>query len=154
VDFVGQVISALEMVALPAEALILEITESALLRQPELARQTLERIKALGVGIAIDDFGTGLSSLSRLGTLPIDSVKIDAEFALRLHDASGQKLCHAIVQLAQALDIHFVAEGIETQQQKDIMTHMGQGFAQGFLFGYPSSVEQFTQAFLAERCIA
>ena len=154
VDFVGQVISALEMVALPAEALILEITESALLRQPEQARQTLERIKALGVGIAIDDFGTGLSSLSRLGTLPIDSVKIDAEFALRLHDASGKKLCHAIVQLAQALDIHFVAEGIETQQQKDIITHMGQGFAQGFLFGYPSSVEQFTQAFLAERCIA
>jgi EAL domain-containing protein (putative c-di-GMP-specific phosphodiesterase class I) len=154
VDFVGQVVTALEMVALPAEALILEITESALLRQPELARLTLERIKALGVGIAIDDFGTGLSSLSRLGTLPIDSVKIDAEFALRLNDASGQKLCHAIVQLAQALDIHFVAEGIETQQQKDIITHMGRGFAQGFLFGYPSSVEQFTQAYLAEKCIA
>ncbi|GGN02065.1 diguanylate cyclase PdgA [Shewanella xiamenensis] len=154
VDFVGQVVSALEMVALPAEALILEITESALLRQPEQARYTLERIKALGVGIAIDDFGTGLSSLSRLGTLPIDSVKIDAEFVLRLNDVSGQKLCHAIVQLAQALNIHFVAEGIETQQQKDIITHMGQGFAQGFLFGYPSYVEQFTQSYLAEKYIA
>ncbi|MBP7663495.1 MAG: EAL domain-containing protein, partial [Shewanella sp.] len=97
---------------------------------------------------------TGLSSLSRLGTLPIDSVKIDAEFALRLNEVSGQKLCNAIVQLAQALDIHFVAEGIETQQQKDIMTDMGQGFAQGFLFGYPSSVENFTQAFLAEKRLA
>lgn len=153
-DFIDQVINALEMAKLPAEALILEITESALLRQPEQARLTLNRIKALGVSIAIDDFGTGLSSLSRLGTLPIDSVKIDAEFALRLNEVSGQKLCNAIVQLAQALDIHFVAEGIETQQQKDIMTDMGQGFAQGFLFGYPSSVENFTQAFLAEKRLA
>lgn len=154
VDFVEQVINALEMAALPADALILEITESALLRQPEQARLTLNRIKSLGVSIAIDDFGTGLSSLSRLGTLPIDSVKIDAEFALRLNDISGQKLCYAIVQLAQALDIHFVAEGIETQQQKDIMTDMGQGFAQGFLFGYPSAVEHFTQTFLVEKHIA
>lgn len=154
VDFVGQVTTALEMSALPANALILEITESALLRQPELARHTLKRIKALGVSIAIDDFGTGLSSLSRLGTLPIDSVKIDAEFALRLSDISGQKLCHAIVQLAQALGINFVAEGIETQRQKDIVTDMGQGCAQGFLFGYPTSVEQFTQTFLAEKHIA
>ena len=82
--------------------------------------------------------------------MPIDSVKIDAEFVLRLNDVSGQKLCHAIVQLAQALNIHFVAEGIETQQQKDIITHMGQGF----LFGYPSYVEQFTQSYLAEKYIA
>ncbi|MEM6247838.1 putative bifunctional diguanylate cyclase/phosphodiesterase [Shewanella vaxholmensis] len=153
-DFIGQVINALEMANLPAEALILEITESALLRQPEQARLTLNRIKALGVSIAIDDFGTGLSSLSRLGTLPIDSVKIDAEFALRLNEVSGQKLCNAIVQLAQALDIHFIAEGIETQQQKDIMTGMGQGFAQGFLFGYPSSADNFTQTFLEEKHIA
>ena len=153
-DFIDQVINALEMANLPAEALILEITESALLRQPEQARLTLNRIKALGVSIAIDDFGTGLSSLSRLGTLPIDSVKIDAEFALRLNEVSGQKLCNAIVQLAQALDIHFVAEGIETQQQRDIMTDMGQGFAQGFLFGYPSSVDNFTQTFLTEKHIA
>lgn len=147
-DFIEQVINALENSALPPEALILEITESALLRQPELANITLKRIKALGISIAIDDFGTGLSSLSRLGTLPIDSVKIDAEFAQRLTEVSGQKLCHAIVQLAQALGIHFVAEGIETQVQKDIMTDMGQGLAQGFLFGYPSTVEQFAASFL------
>ncbi|EGT3627497.1 EAL domain-containing protein [Morganella morganii] len=153
-DFIGQVMNALKMANLPAEALILEITESALLRQPEQARLTLNRIKALGVSIAIDDFGTGLSSLSRLGTLPIDSVKIDAEFALRLNEVSGQKLCNAIVQLAQALDIHFVAEGIETQQQRDIMTDMGQGFAQGFLFGYPSSADNFTQAFFTEKRLA
>ncbi|MCH1930003.1 EAL domain-containing protein [Shewanella sp. A25] len=154
VDFVEQVISALKSNGLPPKALILEITESALLRQPELAHQTLKRIKKLGVGIAIDDFGTGLSSLSRLGTLPIDSVKIDAEFALRLNEVSGQKLCRAIVQLAQALDIHFVAEGIETEQQKDIINHMGQGFAQGFLFGQPSLGEQFTRAYLSDRRIA
>ena len=154
VDFIEQVINALTMANLPAEALILEITESALLRQPEQARATLNRIKALGVSIAIDDFGTGLSSLSRLGTLPIDSVKIDAEFALRLNEASGQKLYNAIIQLAQALEINFIAEGIETQQQKDIMTGMGQGFGQGFLFGYPSTVEHFTQAFFTQKCLA
>lgn len=151
VDFVAQVTTALEMAELTADALILEITESALLRKPELARHTLQRIKALGVGIAIDNFGAGLSSLSRLGTLPIDSVKIDAEFTLRLNDISGQKLYHAIVQLAQALGISFVAEGVETQRQKDIITDMGQGFAQGFLFGYPTSVAQFTQTFWAEN---
>ncbi|MGI2065977.1 putative bifunctional diguanylate cyclase/phosphodiesterase [Shewanella sp. MF08487] len=153
-DFVEQVINALNTANLPAEALILEITESALLRQPEQARTTLTRLKALGVSIAIDDFGTGLSSLSRLGTLPIDSVKIDTEFALHLNEASGQKLYNAIVQLVQALGINFIAEGIETQQQKDIMTRMGPGFGQGYLFSYPSSVEYFTQAFLTQKCLA
>ncbi len=148
-DFVDKVINALDAAQLPADALFLEITESALLRQPECAYQTLAKLRELGIRIAIDDFGTGLSSLSRLGTLPIDSVKIDSEFAQQLHEVQGQKLCRAIVQLAQALDIHFVIEGIETPRQKEQIIAMGKGFAQGYLFGHPSSMDEFTQTYLA-----
>ena len=147
-DFVLQVQRALALAELPAAALTLEITESALLRQPELAIATLSKIKQLGVSIAIDDFGTGLSSLSRLGTLPIDSLKIDAEFAAHLNQVSGQKLCQAIIHLAKALDIQFVAEGIEHTSQRDLIMEMGRGFAQGFLFGKPCTALQFQQTYL------
>lgn len=143
-DFVQQVTQVLQSSKLPAEALVLEITELALLRQPETVTKTLLALKALGVSIAIDDFGAGLSSLSKLGSLPIDSLKIDAGFAQRLSEPQGKELCQAMIQLAQALDISFVVEGVETQQQKEILEKMGKGFGQGFFFGHPEDAAKFT----------
>ena len=143
-DFVEHVSQALTISSLPAEALVLEITESALLRQPERVQNTLCLLKNLGVSIAIDDFGAGLSSLSKLGSLPIDSLKIDAGFARRLSEPQGKQLCQAMIQLAQALDISFVVEGIETKQQKEILEQMGKGFGQGYFFGHPKTADTFT----------
>ncbi|MFT5234784.1 MAG: diguanylate cyclase (GGDEF)-like protein/PAS domain S-box-containing protein [Shewanella sp.] len=143
-DFVHQVTQALSKSQLPANALVIEITELALLRQPELVTQTLTSLKELGVSIAIDNFGAGLSSLSKLGSLPIDSLKIDAGFAQRLSDPQGKELCQAMIRLAQALDISFVIEGIETLQQKEILEQMGKGFGQGYFFGYPKDAAKFT----------
>ncbi|MCG9720248.1 EAL domain-containing protein [Shewanella sp. Isolate7] len=145
-DFVQQVTRALIASGLPATALVLEITESALLRQPKRVKATLIHLKALGVRIAIDDFGAGLSSLSKLGSLPIDTLKIDAGFAERLNEPQGRELCQAMIQLAQALKIQFVVEGVETLAQKQILAGMGQGFAQGYFYGYPTAAEQFTKA--------
>ncbi|WP_076413456.1 EAL domain-containing protein [Shewanella sp. UCD-KL12] len=149
-DFSLHVNQALEISQLPADALVLEITESALLRQPKRVKKTLSHLKALGVSIAIDDFGAGLSSLSKLGSLPIDSLKIDAGFAKRLSEPQGKLLCQAMIQLAQALDISFVVEGIETQQQKEILEKMGKGFGQGYFFGHPKAADSFTsESFIA-----
>ena len=145
-DFIKQVKHALTISQLPANKLVLEITESALLRQPERVKQTLNQLKSLGVRIAIDDFGAGLSSLSKLGSLPIDTLKIDAGFAQRLSEPQGKELCQAMIQLAQALDIQFVVEGIETLKQKQILSAMGKGFGQGYFFGHPESAEQFNWA--------
>ena len=145
-DFVQQLTRALIASGLPATALVLEITESALLRQPKRVKATLIHLKALGVRIAIDDFGAGLSSLSKLGSLPIDTLKIDAGFAERLNEPQGRELCQAMIQLAQALKIQFVVEGVETLAQKQILAGMGQGFAQGYFYGYPTAAEQFTKA--------
>ena len=142
-DFIHQVTQALNLSQLPAEALMLEITELALSRQPESVTLTLSSLKELGVGIAIDNFGAGLSSLSKLSSLPIDSLKIDAGFAQRLSEPHGKALCQAMIQLAQALDISFVIEGVETQQQKEILGLMGKGFGQGYFFGHPKYATEF-----------
>lgn len=150
-DFLKQVKHALAVSKLPANGLVLEITESALLRQPERVKQTLNQLKSLGVRIAIDDFGAGLSSLSKLGTLPIDTLKIDAGFAERLSEPQGKELCQAMIQLAQALNIQFVVEGIETLKQKQILSSMGKGFGQGYFFGHPESAEHFNSTNFTEH---
>ncbi|WP_417761815.1 EAL domain-containing protein [Shewanella sp.] len=142
-DFPMQVEQILASTQFPPHALMLEITESALLMHPQQARMTLAKLRTMGIQVAIDDFGTGFSSLSRLGHMPIDSLKIDGEFARELQHQRGQALCQAIIQLSQALGLHFVAEGIETMQQKEQLLAMGDGLAQGFLFGYPLHAQQF-----------
>ncbi|MDF0533368.1 EAL domain-containing protein [Shewanella sp. A32] len=145
-DFVKQVKMTLKNSGLPPQALALEITESALLNYPQQARKTLEKLHNMGLKVTIDDFGTGFSSLSRLGNMPIDGLKIDKEFAGQLENLRGRKLCHAIVQLSQALELSYVVEGIETEQQKVALQGMGEGKAQGFFFGYPLHPQQFALA--------
>ncbi|MBV7316661.1 bifunctional diguanylate cyclase/phosphodiesterase [Shewanella sp. NIFS-20-20] len=147
-DFIEHVEHALKQANLAPELLILEITESALVRQPEQAKATLSQLKQMGIAIAIDDFGSGLSSLSRLSSLPIDSIKIDAEFTRQMDSDTGVKFCQAIVDLTKALALNFVAEGIETERQWQHFKSMGQGFGQGYLFNYPCRASEFNQRYL------
>ncbi|MGS0676569.1 putative bifunctional diguanylate cyclase/phosphodiesterase [Shewanella sp. 125m-1] len=143
-DFISMLERVLARTQLPANALIIEITESALIRRPTLITKVLTQLKAMSISIAIDDFGAGLSSLSHLSTLPIDTLKIDSEFVQNLHCEQGVNLCKAVIQLAQTLKISFIVEGIETRQQRDLLLTIGNGMGQGYYFGKPTTCERFS----------
>jgi diguanylate cyclase (GGDEF)-like protein len=118
----------------PAERLELEITEGAMMKNPEHAVKMLEGIRAMGVGLAIDDFGTGYSSLSYLKRFPLSTVKIDRSFINDLsEDADAQALVDSIITLAHGLRMKVVAEGVETMVQLDHLRHRGCDEVQGYL---------------------
>jgi EAL domain-containing protein (putative c-di-GMP-specific phosphodiesterase class I) len=131
--------AALSENGLPPSALCLEITESAIMEDPEAAQRILQGLKALGVRLAIDDFGVGYSSLSHLKyLLPVDIIKIDKSFIDGLPGAGDSRaIVTAIIQLAQALDVVAVAEGVETEGQAQILRELGCHLAQGYLFSRP-----------------
>ena len=143
---VDDVRGALAASGLPPEALVLEITESALVQDPARARRTLDAIAALGVRIALDDFGTGYSSLSYLRQFPVHILKIDRAFvsAMTAPDATagdrpdaGTTLVQAIVQLSEMLGLESVAEGIEDAEQAAMLRRFGCALGQGFHFARP-----------------
>jgi diguanylate cyclase (GGDEF)-like protein/PAS domain S-box-containing protein len=147
--FLGRLDHALEKAGLPPERLALEITESRLMSSPELGVRLLRELKSLGIGLAIDDFGTGYSSLSYLRSLPVDTLKIDQSFAHGLdRDARSLRLIQGILDLARALGLSVVAEGIETVEQAEALLQLGCPLAQGFFFSHPLNAEAL-QAFLA-----
>jgi diguanylate cyclase (GGDEF)-like protein/PAS domain S-box-containing protein len=119
-------------------ALMLELTESVLLRRDERVQSDLTQLKAIGVRLAIDDFGTGYSSLSYLRELPIDVLKIDKSFVDGI-GISAQRLALAegIVQIARTLQLEVIAEGIESELQRDLLISMGCQFGQGYLLAMP-----------------
>jgi diguanylate cyclase (GGDEF)-like protein len=121
-------------------ALCLEITESALTSNPDLAARVLEGLKGVGVGLAIDNYGTGLCSLANLKLMPFDTLKIDASFIGDLVQEPDQgPVVGAVVELAHALGLSVVAEGVETDAQLAQLRTLGCDGAQGFLFGRPLS---------------
>jgi diguanylate cyclase (GGDEF)-like protein len=133
------VASAIARHGLPASSLTLEVTESALVDDPD-AVASLERLRHLGVCVSLDDFGTGYSSLSALRDLPVDTVKIDRSFVSRLgQDVQLEALVRGIVDLAGALDLQVVGEGIEDARQSELLASFGCDRAQGWLHGKPSS---------------
>lgn len=123
---------------LAGEYLKLEITESALMTNAELAADLLLDLKSFGVGLALDDFGTGYSSLSYLNRFPIDTLKIDRSFIRNLGtNRDDHKIVHIITMLASALGLTAVAEGIESEDQLSRLNALGCHFGQGFLFSRP-----------------
>ena len=128
---------------LESHALMLELTETALLRRDERLHSDLAELKCIGVKLAIDDFGTGYSSLSYLRELPIDVVKMDKSFVDGIAD-SGQRLALAegIVQIARTLRLEVIAEGIETEIQRDLLASMGCHYGQGYLLARPMPPSQ------------
>jgi diguanylate cyclase (GGDEF)-like protein/PAS domain S-box-containing protein len=135
-DLVEQVTRALESTGLPGSRLKLEITESTIVQNLEAAGRVLQRLKGLGVQVAIDDFGTGFSSLSYLDRLPIDAVKIDRSF-VRSITADRSAIVRATIALAHNLNLHVVAEGIDTEEQAVQLSGFGCEYGQGYLYGAP-----------------
>jgi EAL domain-containing protein (putative c-di-GMP-specific phosphodiesterase class I) len=124
---------ALATTGLDADALCLEITETALLGDAEASRIVLRELKAAGVHIALDDFGTGYSSLTYLKRFPVDVLKIDRSFVEGLgHSAQDRAIVSTVVALANAFGIVTVAEGVETEEQVAALRMLGCAHAQGF----------------------
>jgi diguanylate cyclase (GGDEF)-like protein len=133
---VGRLLSRLD---LHASALQLEITESRIVADLPRARAALDELRAMGVMIAIDDFGTGYSSLSQLQQLPVDEIKIDRSFVTRMEtDRQDAVLVHSIIHLGRNLGLRVTAEGVETQNVKEVLARLGCDYAQGFHVGRPA----------------
>jgi diguanylate cyclase (GGDEF)-like protein/PAS domain S-box-containing protein len=141
------VISVLDRTGLPAESLRLEITESSILHDPARIPALLDRLERQGVRAQIDDFGTGYSSLSFLRRFPGDALKIDRSFVRSiLHEDGSEEIVRAIVGLAQSLRLRAIAEGVENQQQLDLLRELGCDDGQGFLFSKPKPAEVIESA--------
>ncbi|HXH28163.1 MAG TPA: EAL domain-containing protein [Candidatus Polarisedimenticolia bacterium] len=148
----GEVVRrALEVSGLPPRCLELEITESVLMREAQETVATLRSLKALGVRIAVDDFGTGYSSLSYLTRFPIDTLKIDQSFVRDLRNDRGDvAITTAILSMSRGLDLSVIAEGVETQEQMDLLRRQGCRLMQGYFLGRPLPVPEF-ERLLASR---
>jgi len=134
---------------LAGDAIIIEITEGLMMDVNELVSKQLLEFKELGIQVALDDFGTGYSSLSYLNKFDIDYIKIDQCFVKDLEsDLNNRALCEAIVVMAHKLDLKVIAEGVETEAQKNILIGIGCDYGQGYLFSKPISSQVFEDELL------
>lgn len=129
---------------IPPERLGLEVTERSLIDDADTAQATLTRLRRLGVQVAVDDFGTGYSSLSQLQKLPVDILKIDQQFVDAISEPVNAGIIQAILTLAHHLQMLVVAEGIETELQRQQLIDLGCRFGQGYLFCRPISASQIS----------
>jgi diguanylate cyclase (GGDEF)-like protein len=137
-NIVESVFQALRSSRLPANSLVLEITESSILLDGEIGLARVNSLKSLGVRLAIDDYGTGYSSLSRLADLPLEIVKIDKSFIDRLTpEGAGRALVQSIIDVTSALGMSCIAEGVELEAQRAALVEMGCDNMQGYLFAKP-----------------
>jgi diguanylate cyclase (GGDEF)-like protein/PAS domain S-box-containing protein len=135
---VPRVAGTLARAGLPASRLVLELTETALMGDPESALDTLRELRALGVLLAVDDFGTGYSSFTHLKRFPVDELKIDRSFVAGMTtDAGDWAIVASCVHLAHAMGLVAVAEGVESPEGRDALRVLGCDQAQGFFFGRP-----------------
>jgi diguanylate cyclase (GGDEF)-like protein len=153
-SFVTEIDEAIRSSADAAAGLELEITESLIMENVEHSVASLLAIRALGVAIAIDDFGTGFSSLSYLSKLPVHTLKIDRSFIVGMESgADGLTLVSVIINLAHALKLNVVAEGVETEEQLRHLRRLGCDEMQGYLYGKPVPVDIFEKRYLAPRLL-
>lgn len=147
-DLVKRIRQALDETRLPANALIVEVTETFLALEPEYAASVLAELRKLGIAVAIDDFGVGYSSLSSLRRLPVDILKIDRSFVSQApHDPVDASIAQAIAALARGLNLTLVAEGVETEAHAEFTRGIGCDKLQGYLFARPLDVATFEAAY-------
>jgi EAL domain-containing protein (putative c-di-GMP-specific phosphodiesterase class I) len=140
-DFADSVRSALETNGLDPSCLVLEITESILINDAETSLKRLRALTEIGVRLAIDDFGSGYSSLSYLEHFPFDILKIDQSFVDAIIDSpKAVEMVRTIIQLGRRLKLDVIAEGVETEQQLEILQRLHCPEAQGYLFSQPIEV--------------
>ncbi|MGY2063909.1 putative bifunctional diguanylate cyclase/phosphodiesterase [Blastococcus sp. SYSU DS0619] len=149
-DFVAQVTDALAVSGLPAGALVLEVTETALVRDPDGTAERLAVLRALGVRLALDDFGTGYSSLSHLRQFTVDVLKIDRSFIATIDGAALPPIVRGLIDLGRTLDLEIVAEGVELDVQRDRLRDARCDLAQGYLFAAPMGADD-AELFLLAR---
>ncbi len=143
-DFVAQVQAAVQRHAVDPARLKLELTESMLLENIEEIIASMKVLKEIGVQFSLDDFGTGYSSLQYLKRLPLDQLKIDQSFVRDItEDSSDRAIVRTIIAMAQSLNLDVIAEGVETEQQRQLLMEKGCRHFQGYLFGKPTPIEAF-----------
>ena len=141
----------LQQLGLSGNSINVEITEGLLLDANNAVHEKLLAFRDAGVQVALDDFGTGYSSLAYLKRFDIDYLKIDKSFVRNLHsEAEEFALCEAIIVMAHKLGIKVVAEGVETQEQRDLLAAAGCDYAQGYLFSRPLPADDFAHRFLVQ----
>ncbi|MEW6708115.1 MAG: EAL domain-containing protein [Pseudomonadota bacterium] len=145
---------ALQRHGVPAACLEVELTESMLVDHPDAAAKMLRKLKALGLKLSLDDFGTGYSSLAYLQRFAIDALKIDASFVQSIGGATGDTLVDAIIGLAHRLQLRVVAEGVETEAQRDYLVRQGCDELQGYLFSMPVSAQEMQTLLRAQALVA
>jgi diguanylate cyclase (GGDEF)-like protein/PAS domain S-box-containing protein len=134
---------------LPPRLLALEITETTAMQQTDVTASTLKKLKELGVSLVIDDFGTGYSSLAYLRRFPVDRLKIDRSFVADVPgDRNAESLIGGIVGLAHALGLTVVAEGVETEAQRECVTRLGCDLLQGYLIGRPVDADAASEGYV------
>ncbi|WP_033318252.1 aminotransferase class I/II-fold pyridoxal phosphate-dependent enzyme [Streptomyces yerevanensis] len=150
--FVDVVRQVLDRSGLAPGSLVLELTESVLVRRDEQIRAAMGTLKELGVSLAIDDFGTGFSSLSYLREFPIDVLKVDKSFIDDIvTDGQQVALVEGIVRIADVLGLQVIAEGIENDGQRDLLGAMGCRYGQGFLFARPMAAVEAQQFLMVNQ---
>jgi EAL domain-containing protein (putative c-di-GMP-specific phosphodiesterase class I) len=128
----------------PAEAFCLEITESAIMDDPQRSLDTLKRLSGMGFKLSIDDFGTGHSSFAQLGGLPVDELKIDKSFVMSMDsDPKQARIVQSIIDMAHTLDLTVVAEGVEDAKAWDLLRDLRCDQAQGYHMGKPMPANDF-----------
>jgi diguanylate cyclase (GGDEF)-like protein len=151
-DLPELVLASLDQAGVNPDRLKLEVTESTLLADPEMARRVLQKLHQLGIEISIDDFGTGYSSLAYLAGLPVSEIKIDRSFVSRMSAGSSEAIIvSSTVDLAHNLGLRAVAEGVEDWELLEDLQALGCDVAQGYAIGRPLDGEQTTRHLLAAR---
>jgi diguanylate cyclase (GGDEF)-like protein len=147
----AQIETLLREHGVPAEALTVEVTESATLADPDRAVRVLSALKASGVGVSIDDFGTGNASIEYLARLPVDEIKIDRSFVTDMCENSrAEAIVHSTIDLARHLDLNVVAEGIETTAVLDHLARLGCDTGQGYVISRPLPADEITARLMGE----
>jgi EAL domain-containing protein (putative c-di-GMP-specific phosphodiesterase class I) len=143
-NFVEEVLTVLEVTGANPNRLILELTESLLLDNMKDIIAKMTALKASGVGFSLDDFGTGYSSLAYLKRLPLDELKIDQGFVRDiLTDSNDAAIAKMVISLAESMGLAVIAEGVETQAQRDALDSLGCHAFQGYLFSRPMPIREF-----------
>ncbi len=149
-DLVDTIEGAIRACELAPDAICLEITESALMQDAEAAAAQLDQLRSLGISLGVDDFGTGYSSLAYLNRFPLDVLKIDRSFVSGLgSDPESETIVAAIIDLAHALDLVVIAEGVEDEEQLDALRRLGCDQAVGYHFSRPRAPEELLELILA-----
>ena len=144
-NFLDRIEAIISREGLPPQSLKIELTESVVMRYPERTRQLIVKLRAIGVGVACDDFGTGFSNLASLRDLLFDTLKMDKSFiAAEALDGRGGLILSTVVELAHSLGMVVVAEGVEADDQLDMLLMLGCDLGQGYLLGEPKPARELT----------